>query len=188
MLAISQVASNLPDCPQRRADRFHSACVSSILRTYYTWKMATSPDITYHMVQMGLWTYAELATGVIISCLPVIPKFFQHVCPGISASIFNQARVSAEYRRRPNPRAISTHNEAACGLYLPLWMKSSQLDRPETLSVASSHRAYLNRGNHTPEECEMVRLEIKASHELGELELARPARIRNNLTGSYQRL
>lgn len=26
---------------------------------------------------MGLWTYAEFATGIICGCLPVLPKFFQ---------------------------------------------------------------------------------------------------------------
>ena len=36
---------------------------------------------------MGLWTYAELSTGVCISCLPVIPKFFQHVAPKLSSAL-----------------------------------------------------------------------------------------------------
>ncbi|CAD6593760.1 MAG: hypothetical protein ASARMPRED_007916 [Alectoria sarmentosa] len=61
------------------------ACITSILRTYYTWKIVQSPDITYNMVRMGMWTYAELSTGIVISCLPVIPKFFQHVGPKISS-------------------------------------------------------------------------------------------------------
>ena len=37
------------------------------------------------MVPMGMWTYAELSTGIVISCLPVIPKFFQHVGPKLSS-------------------------------------------------------------------------------------------------------
>ena len=64
-----------------------SACISSILRTYYTWKITESPDISYNMVLMGLWTAAELATGFIISCLPVIPKFFQHMWPKVSRTL-----------------------------------------------------------------------------------------------------
>ncbi|KAL8832272.1 MAG: hypothetical protein Q9191_000371 [Dirinaria sp. TL-2023a] len=58
-------------------------CASSILRTYYTWKLFESRDLSYYMVQMGLWAYAELATGVIISCLPIIPRFFQELRPKI---------------------------------------------------------------------------------------------------------
>ena len=36
---------------------------------------------------MGMWTYAELCTGIVISCLPVIPKFFQHVGPQWSRAL-----------------------------------------------------------------------------------------------------
>ena len=32
---------------------------------------------------MGLWTWAELSTGIIIGCLPTLPKFFQHIGPKI---------------------------------------------------------------------------------------------------------
>ena len=32
---------------------------------------------------MGLWAWAELAIGIIVSCLPVMPRFFQHVGPKV---------------------------------------------------------------------------------------------------------
>ena len=71
-----------------RADSsYPSACISSILRTYYTWKMVGSPDMSYNIIFVVLWTFAELATGFIISCLPVIPKFFQHVYPKVSRAL-----------------------------------------------------------------------------------------------------
>lgn len=63
------------------------ACTTSILRTYYTWKIVQSPDISYNIMPFGLWSAAELATGIIISCLPVIPKFFQHIGPKVSSVI-----------------------------------------------------------------------------------------------------
>lgn len=36
------------------------------------------------MVLMGLWTEAELCTGIIISCFPVTTKFFSHIGPKLS--------------------------------------------------------------------------------------------------------
>ena len=147
--------------------------------------MATSPDITYHMVQMGLCTFAELATGVIISCLPVIPKFFQHVYPRISASISNQARFPAHCRRRLSPEAVSTHKESTCGIHLRFWKKTSQLDHPETWSGARSHRAYFNMGDYTSGQLEIARSDTNAAHELYDLTLARPAKTRDNLVGRY---
>ncbi len=140
------------------------------------------------MVQMGLWTYAELATGVVVSCLPVIPKFFQHIGPRISATIFNQAKLSGDYKRQLSPRPASTHKEAACGFVLPFWTKSSKLDRSETLSIASSHRAYLNRGDYISEEFEIARSGNNMSHELGNLSIARSAKTRNNMGGSHREL
>ena len=138
------------------------------------------------MVQMGLWTYAELATGVIVSCLPVIPKFFQHVGPRISATIYSQGKFSGDYKRQLSPRAVSTHKEAACGFILPFWTKNPKSDRAETLSVASTHHAYLNKGDCTSEEFQTPRSEDSASHELGELPLARTAKTPDNLGRSYR--
>ena len=74
------------DLVERLLTLYLSACITSILRTYYTWKIAQSPDVSYNMVPMGMWTYAELSTGIVISCLPVIPKFFQHVGPKVSSA------------------------------------------------------------------------------------------------------
>ena len=54
-----------------------SACGTSIARTYYTWKIIRSPDISYNIFRMGLWTAAEMTTGILVSCLPVLPRFFQ---------------------------------------------------------------------------------------------------------------
>lgn len=80
--------SLLTSCP--------SACITSILRTYYTWKIVQSPDISYNMVPMGMWTYAELSTGIVISCLPVIPKFFQHIGPKVSSALTFRSRPTKD--------------------------------------------------------------------------------------------
>ena len=57
--------------------------MTSILRTYYTWKITYAPDVSYYTMIVGLWTDAELATGILVCCLPVTPRFFQHVGPKI---------------------------------------------------------------------------------------------------------
>jgi hypothetical protein len=55
-----------------------STCVTSILRTYYTWKTIKYADASYNVIIMGHWAWAEVSTGIVISCLPVFPKFVQH--------------------------------------------------------------------------------------------------------------
>ena len=150
--------------------------------------MVTSPDITYLVVPMGLWSFAELATGVIISCLPVIPRFFQHVGPRISATIFNKDKLSGDWKQQLNPKAALMYKEGACGFVLPFWTRNSGSGRPETLSVASSHYAHLNKDGYTSERFETAPSKDNASFELDELPMARPAKTRNNLAGSGREL
>ncbi|MCJ1262840.1 hypothetical protein MMC22_002710 [Lobaria immixta] len=59
------------------------ACVTSIIRLYYAVRALESSDITYNIAMMGLWTHAEVAVGIICSCLPVLPIFFQTIWPRI---------------------------------------------------------------------------------------------------------
>lgn len=65
--------------------RSSSACITSIMRTYYTWELALSPDVTHNLALMDLWTYAEIAIGIIISCTPIFPRFYQKFGPKIYA-------------------------------------------------------------------------------------------------------
>ena len=57
------------------------ACLTSILRTYVTWRFVESADKSYWFGWLGLWSTAELAVGIVTGCLPVTPKFVQHVRP-----------------------------------------------------------------------------------------------------------
>lgn len=59
------------------------ACVTSIMRTYYTFRVVKTSDKSYMFGPFGLWSGAELSASVITSCLPVLPKFFQHIRPKV---------------------------------------------------------------------------------------------------------
>ena len=70
--------------------------MTSILRTYYTWKIYKSEDISYNMVIMGFWTWAEIAIGITVSSLPVLPKFFKHFGPRIRWSLLSRYRFGSK--------------------------------------------------------------------------------------------
>ena len=57
----------------------NSACATSVLRTYYTWRVVASHDTSWELLPMELWTWAELSIGIIVGCLPALPKFFRHI-------------------------------------------------------------------------------------------------------------
>ena len=67
--------------------------MTSVVRTYYSYQVPKSLDKTYNLELMGLWGWAELAIGIIVGCLPVTPKFFQHVGPKVS-SVFTSVSKS----------------------------------------------------------------------------------------------
>lgn len=57
----------------------NSACVASILRTHYTWRVVENRDVSWEIFPVGLWSWAELSIGIIVGCLPTLPKFLQHI-------------------------------------------------------------------------------------------------------------
>ena len=97
-----------------------SACVTSILRTYYTWQTVESADTSWELIPMGLWTWAEISTGIIVSCLPTMPKFFQHIRPKIfrSTSEGGPGLYSSAAIRTPKVNVLArfTNSFAMCGV------------------------------------------------------------------------
>jgi len=65
----------------------HSACAISILGTYYRRVVENSHDQSYDLVVFGQWTEAEVIVGFVLSCVPIMPKFFQHVGPKLYATL-----------------------------------------------------------------------------------------------------
>ena len=66
--------------------------MTSILRTYYTFKIVQSSDTSYNIIVMGLWTWAEITSGILVSCLPIMPKFFQHMTPKLKGTFASISR------------------------------------------------------------------------------------------------
>ena len=64
------------------------------MRTYYTWRVVESSDKSYMIAPFGLWSEAELSAGIITSCLPVMPKFFQHFAPKVR-NVFSSRPMSS---------------------------------------------------------------------------------------------
>ena len=97
---------------------FPSACITSILRTYYTWVIVRSVDQSYNIARMAMWAMAELSIGVVISCLPVIPKFFQHMGPKLSSAFTLGSRSRKDSRNEWISTAPSDKVQATSKLKL----------------------------------------------------------------------
>lgn len=88
----------------------------SIIRSHYTFQIVRSPDKSYNIIVMGFWTYAEMAVGIIISSLPVLPRLLQYLGPRISSAFSSESKTGDKtpVRRKVDKRflgALSSWDE-----------------------------------------------------------------------------
>lgn len=86
-----------------------SACISSIMRLYYSYEVERIGDITYSIVIMGNRTYAEIASCIICACLHVFPRFFQTIGQRWEINIGSSSTSQSLQRNGPS---ISNTTEA----------------------------------------------------------------------------
>ena len=65
---------------------YHSACIASIMRMVNNVQYAQTQDYTFRLTAVALWTLGEIASGMVCSCLPVVPAFFRHYMPKLTSS------------------------------------------------------------------------------------------------------
>ncbi|MCJ1470266.1 hypothetical protein MMC07_008911 [Pseudocyphellaria aurata] len=65
------------------------ACVASIMRLVFSVKLIHATDVTYVVVPLGLWSDAEVASGIICGCMPVTPRFLRHFLPIIKSRLLS---------------------------------------------------------------------------------------------------
>ncbi|KAM0794235.1 hypothetical protein BDR22DRAFT_895349 [Usnea florida] len=138
------------------------ACVTSIVRTYYTYQISRSSDETYKLQLMGLWGWAELTIGIIVGCLPVMPKLFHDISARIAGPLSSRSKygVTAKHglmNRTETPKANaftkvqrpfanqvdSRNSESSTDLYSPqvrLHGNHLTADRYDSLSLNGSSR------------------------------------------------
>ncbi|MCJ1385948.1 hypothetical protein MMC17_009073 [Xylographa soralifera] len=54
------------------------ACVSSAIRLYFSIKYNHSTDQTYLLIQLIFWSYAEIYSGILAGCIPLLARFWKH--------------------------------------------------------------------------------------------------------------
>ena len=62
-------------------------------------------DTSHYIAVMGRWTWAELTTGTLVGCLPVMPKFFRHFGSKIYMTLLANNKITSEGGRGFNIKA-----------------------------------------------------------------------------------
>lgn len=78
-------------------------CISSIMHLVTSVASAKSPDKTYYLFPVAMWTIAEIASGIVCGCLITIPHFFRHFAPKIVSKFTSLTRSSST----PQTKTIS---------------------------------------------------------------------------------
>ena len=89
--------------------------MTSILRVYYARYVASKHDESYNIAKMGFWTYAEIAIGTVVSCSPVLPRFFQHFGSKVHEALSSKSKTSDSPKisapRHPRSRSLLMEND-----------------------------------------------------------------------------
>ena len=88
-----------------------------------------SLDASYEVMFMGLWTWAEITTGIIISCLPITPKFFQNAGPKLRRVFPSSTRLSFRIHERPESAFVKDNPEVSVPME----------QRPDKHSIGRGH-------------------------------------------------
>lgn len=94
-----------------------SACVLSIIRTYYLFQLVGSADRSYRITIHYLWTSGEIAAGVIISCLPILPRLVRTYAPRIHSVFWSNGKmhdmtpVPSSMREKKRPNELNNWHE-----------------------------------------------------------------------------
>lgn len=119
------------------------ACMTSIIRTYYTWKTLHQPDVSYNLTIMALWTWGEMTAGTLVSCLPVAPRFFQHFRSRINGAFSHGTKSSSAAGRNSTSNTTFNSLQRRFGItFQPKWPfgKDSSGSTSETSSASYSRQ------------------------------------------------
>ncbi|KAL8628661.1 hypothetical protein Q9189_005609, partial [Teloschistes chrysophthalmus] len=83
-----------------------SSCADSLFRTYYSFRLDRDPDVTYNSIIDVIGAHLELCVGTVVSCAPVLPRFFQQHGHQITG-LFRLPQVSGMIKRSKHFRLPS---------------------------------------------------------------------------------
>ncbi|KAL8669879.1 MAG: hypothetical protein Q9168_005552 [Polycauliona sp. 1 TL-2023] len=82
------------------------ACITSIIRLVYSTQLdpdQSSTDYQLNTNKTGLWAFAEISTGIIVSCMPLVHKTFKHLSTKFPSSSsfrkFSSSSGGSSWRR-----------------------------------------------------------------------------------------
>ncbi|KAL8800151.1 MAG: hypothetical protein Q9200_007339, partial [Gallowayella weberi] len=73
--------------------------------------MSEIGDFSYNITIMGIWTWAEITAGILVSCLPVMPRFFQHIGPKVYASFKSNSIIRSLFSITPRRTSTGIKND-----------------------------------------------------------------------------
>ena len=84
--------------------------MASIVRAYYTWVVDHGTDESYSLGFLNICAATELAIGIIVGCLPIMPKFLQHASVKISKALSFASKSTSKSRQEIGQESKSQRN------------------------------------------------------------------------------
>lgn len=94
------------------------ACITSIMRLVISVEILNTKGATYDPAPLDLWVTAELISGIVCGCLPILPRFFHHYISKITT------KLSSNHQRKGHSHSTETPLRAG-PLELPAYSGNS---------------------------------------------------------------
>ncbi|KAI9794021.1 MAG: hypothetical protein M1816_006646 [Peltula sp. TS41687] len=123
------------------------ACITSIVRLYLSVEFLHDPDVMYNLGPLGLWTFAEIAIGILVGCLPVLPRFVQHIGSQIKSSRLQSDSSSKSGNAQLINNLKRDDIRPAPARYVPLGER--ELTELSTAMIEAGDRGKSGQGDHS---------------------------------------
>lgn len=75
------------------------ACICSIMRVVSSVRLIGERDLTYGLVDQGLWANGEVGSGIVAGCMLSLPQLFHHVVPKVKSLYQSKTTIQTSIGR-----------------------------------------------------------------------------------------
>ena len=122
------------------------ACIAAIFRLVYSIQLtefsaSASPEQQLVTDKKGLWAFAEIAVGIIVGCMPVLPRFFKQ-------PLFSNLSLGSWSGRKSEGRSSETRTSKR-SLRQRLFRRSVSSEELDPLGSSEAGRISTEKGSRT---------------------------------------
>ena len=122
--------------------------MASIVRAYYSWVVDRGTDESYNLGKLNICAAAELGIGIIVGCLPVLPKFLQYASVKVSKALSFASKTTGKPRQDIGQESKGQHNAPKANALTSIKRSFAKYNAGADVTESWSDRYHSRAKNH----------------------------------------